>query len=180
MIGFPITTVALLGEALLQRQYLGTSSQGGNRAAVAFLFLFTIGFNVFIDPTSFVYTSELWPTPIRSKGIAMAWVVYFLGYVTYTAPAGLAFQNIGWRMYMVWFSCNIVSIICIYFFLPESANKTLEEMGDLFGDEVAVHIAGDGVHFVETSETDDGCGNLGQNDSKVLETTDVEHREGKV
>lgn len=51
---------------------------------------------------------------------------------------------------MVWFSCNIVSTAVIYFFLPESANKTIEEMGDLFGDEVIVHMAPNGLDLLES------------------------------
>jgi hypothetical protein len=33
--------------------------------------------------------------------------------------------------------------------------KTLEEMGDLFGDEVVVHLADDGRHIVETEKAPD-------------------------
>jgi hypothetical protein len=89
----------------------------------------------------------MWPTAIRSKGIGLSWFAYFVGAITYTTPSAVAFKNIGWCMYMVWFACNIVSTVVLYFFLPETANKTLEEMGDLFGDEVVVHFAGDGVHI---------------------------------
>lgn len=50
---------------------------------------------------------------------------------------------------MVWFGCNIISTILVYFFLPESSGKTMEEMGDLFGDAVVVHMADNGRELVE-------------------------------
>lgn len=105
---------------------------------------------MFIDPPTFVHSAEIWPTTIRSKGIALAWFSYFMGALTYTTAAAVAFKNIGWRMYMVWFSCNTVSTIVVYFFLPESVNKTIEEMGDLFGDEVVIHMAPNGQDLLES------------------------------
>lgn len=153
VIGFPINALFLLGEALLQRQYVdgtGIVSHGGLSACVLFLFLYIVSYDICIDPVSFIYVAEVWPTAIRSKGIALGWFAYFMGTLTYTTPAALAFKNISWRFYMVFFSCNIVSSVVIYFFLPETKGKTLEEMGDLFGDEVVVHMADDGRGFVET------------------------------
>ncbi|CAK7203429.1 hypothetical protein SEUCBS139899_006163 [Sporothrix eucalyptigena] len=150
VIGFPINCLFLLGEAMLQRQYVDSTSHAGLSACVLFLFLYIVSYDICIDPVSFIYVAEIWPTAIRSKGIALGWFAYFMGTLTYTTPAALAFKNIGWRYYMVFFGCNIVSSIVIYFFLPETKGKTLEEMGDLFGDEVVVHMADDGRGFVET------------------------------
>ena len=49
---------------------------------------------------------------------------------------------------MIWFACNIVSTVVIYLFLPETKGKTMEEMGDLFGDTVVTHLV-DGHHLIE-------------------------------
>jgi hypothetical protein len=119
---------------------------------VFFLFFFIVTLDLTVDPVVFVYCSELWPTPLRSKGLAIAWFTYFVGAITYTAPAAVAFRNIGWKMYMVWFSCNVVSFFLVLFYFPETANKTLEEVNELFGDSVAVHIAQDGKHIEEEKE----------------------------
>jgi len=155
VIGFPATGVCLLAEALLTRQYAGTKNKSGNAAAVFFLFLYITIYDIFIDPPTFVWCSEIWPTTIRAKGIALSFFAYFIGALTYTTPAAVAFRNIGWKFYMVFLSCNIISTIVIYLFLPESAGKSMEEMGDLFGDEVVVHMTADGTGLVEKElETD--------------------------
>jgi hypothetical protein len=138
---------------------MGTDQQGGLIACVLFLFLYIMAYNAFIDPITQAFTAEIWPTMIRSKGIALAWVAYFVGAITYTTPSQVAFQNIGWRMYMIWFCCNIVSTILVYFFLPETKGKTLEEMGELFGDEVVVHMGSDGQIIEETLGKNDESGN---------------------
>lgn len=148
--GFPLTALFLLAEALLQREYLGTDNQAGLSACVLFLFLYIVAYDVCIDPTTFCYVAEIWPTTIRSKGIALAWFAYFVGAITYTAPSALAFRTIEWRMYFVWIACNIVPTVIVYFFVPETKHKTLEEMGELFGDEVVTHLTADGQDVVET------------------------------
>jgi len=150
-VGFPLCGLILLAEALLQRQYAGTDNKAGNAACVLFLFIFIHVFDFTIQCPTTVVVAEIWPTEIRSKGLGLAWFSYFVGAITYATPSALAFQNIGWRMYMVWLACDIVSTVVVYLYVPETANKTLEEMGDLFGDEVIVHITGDGEHFEETN-----------------------------
>ncbi|KAF2502955.1 general substrate transporter [Lophium mytilinum] len=149
LIGFPLTGLALLAEALLTRQYAKSDNKTGNAAAVFFLFFYIVVYDIFIDPPSFVYAAEIWPTAIRPKGIALAFAAYFVGAITYTTPAAVAFKNIGWKFYLVWIGCNVVSTIVIYFYLPESKGRSMEEMGDLFGDVVVVHLAQDGKGLVK-------------------------------
>jgi hypothetical protein len=56
-------------------------------------------------------------------------------------------------MYLVFIACNVVSTIIIYFFVPETSNLSLEEIGELFGDEVIVHLTQDGHGIVEEEKT---------------------------
>ncbi|TVY33848.1 MFS glucose transporter, partial [Lachnellula occidentalis] len=152
LIGYPLISVVLLINAILQKTYVGTTSTGGNAACVLFIFLFISVYSFFIDPPQFVFVSEIFPTNIRAKGIGLAFAAYFLGAITYTAPAAVAFKNIGWKMYMVWFAVSIVSSVLIYFFIPETKGLALEEIGELFGDKVVVHMTSDGRGIVEKGE----------------------------
>jgi hypothetical protein len=52
-------------------------------------------------------------------------------------------------MYLVFVACNVATTVLIYFFVPETSNLSLEEIGELFGDEVVVHLANDGHGIVE-------------------------------
>jgi hypothetical protein len=138
----------LLATALLQRQYVSTDHHAGNGAALFFIMLFECLYGFFIDPTQIAFASEIFPTTIRAKGIGLAFCSYFIGALVYTEAAPTAFKNIGWKMYMVWFACNIVSTVGVYFLIPETKLRNMEEIGDLFGDEVVVHLAKDG-HVIE-------------------------------
>ena len=97
----------------------------------------------------FVYVSEIFPTTLRAKGIAMGFAAYFVGAITFTTPAATAARTIGWKMYLVYLACNIVSIVIIYFYIPETSRLSLEEIGELFGDTVVVHLTTDGHGIIE-------------------------------
>lgn len=116
--------------------------------------MFIAVYSLFIDPAQFVFVSEIFPTIIRAKGIGLAFFAYFVGAITYTAPAAVAFKNIGWQMYMVWFAVTCVSAILIYFFVPETKGIALEEIGQLFGDEVALHMTADQRGVIELKGKD--------------------------
>lgn len=79
----------------------------------------------------------------------MGFAAYFVGAITFTTPAATAARNIGWKMYLVYIVCNIISTVIIYFYVPETSNLSLEEIGELFGDTVVVHLTRDGHGLVE-------------------------------
>jgi hypothetical protein len=166
-----------LVNALLQKTYVGTDSKGGNAACVLFIFIFISVYSFFIDPPQFVFVSEIFPTTIRAKGIGLAFFAYFVGAITYTAPAAVAFKNIGWKMYMVWFAVSIISSILIYFFIPETKGLALEEIGELFGDKVVLHMTADGRGIIEAK----GDGLIVDNDTilgdEKAESNNVSHVE---
>ena len=55
-----------------------------------------------------------------------------------TAPIG--FAAVGWKYFLVVIIWSTVFIPILYFYWPETAKLSLEEIGKQFGDEVAVHI----------------------------------------
>ena len=105
---------------------------------------------------SFVYAAEIFPTTIRAKGLSLALFAYFVGAITYTTPSALAFQHIGWHMYLLYMSLCLISTVIVYFYVPETKGLPVEEIGALFGDEVVVHLTSDGMGVVEDAKlTDD-------------------------
>ncbi|OAA55853.1 General substrate transporter [Niveomyces insectorum RCEF 264] len=149
LLGYVVVTLMLIVEMVLQKVYVGSTNTAGNGVTVAFLWIWVGCYGFFIDPPQFVYVAEIFPTTLRAKGIALGFAAYFVGAITFTTPAATAARTIGWKMYLVYMACNVVSIVIIYFFVPETKNLSLEEIGDLFGDEVVVHLTADGHHLVE-------------------------------
>jgi hypothetical protein len=72
----------------------------------------------------------------------------------------------GWHMYILYFGLCLISWVIVYFFIPETKNLPVEEIGALFGDEVVVHLTADGHGIVEDVE-----GKLG---------LEVQHHEGYI
>lgn len=46
----------------------------------------------------------------------------------------------GWKYFLLVIAWSVVFIPAIYFYWPETARLSLEEIGKQFGDEVAVHL----------------------------------------
>lgn len=93
-----------------------------------------------VDATSFVYVAEIFPTRIRSKGMAFAISVLFTSTIAYLIPAPTAFARIGWKYYLPFIILTAITTPLAYFYLPETNGLSLEEINEKFGDEVVVHI----------------------------------------
>lgn len=52
-------------------------------------------------------------------------------------------------MYLIYMALCLVITIIVYFFIPETKQLPMEELGALFGDEVVVHLTQDGHGIVE-------------------------------
>lgn len=51
--------------------------------------------------------------------------------------------SIGFKYFYVFFCFNIVALICYYLFFPETKGRTLEQMDELFGDNLVPHALND-------------------------------------
>ncbi|KAL2829594.1 hypothetical protein BJY01DRAFT_254946, partial [Aspergillus pseudoustus] len=56
-------------------------------------------------------------------------------------PIGI--QNIGWRFWIVWTVLNAVFLPVIYFFYPETANRTLEDVDAYYRSNPPLIVVGD-------------------------------------
>lgn len=52
-------------------------SKAGEKVAVFAIMFFVFFYGLFIDAASFIYSSEIYPTNIRSRGMALASFTYF-------------------------------------------------------------------------------------------------------
>ncbi|KAG6849723.1 hypothetical protein H0H93_005926 [Arthromyces matolae] len=103
-------------------------NQIAQRAGIAMIFLTSVLFSLSFGP--------VFPTHSRALGTMVAtcsnWAFNtLLGQV---APIGMA--NVGWKFYMLFVVLNFVDAIVIALFFPETKGKTLEEMNEVFGDQI--------------------------------------------
>ncbi|KAF2817095.1 sugar transporter family protein [Mytilinidion resinicola] len=113
----------------------GTTSVNGAGAgivAAAFLFIFNTFFAIGWLGMTWLYPAEIVPLRIRAPANALAtsanWAFNFM--VVMITP--VAFTNIGYQTYIIFAVINAFIVPVTYFFYPETAYRSLEEMDSIF------------------------------------------------
>jgi hypothetical protein len=88
----------------------------------------------------YLYVSEIFPTEIRPIGMGFSLFGQFAATIILLQTAPIGIVSVGWKYYLVIITWCIVFIPIVYFYFPETAQLSLEEIGQRFGDDVAVHV----------------------------------------
>lgn len=126
----------------LEAKYLGTSNKAGQDASVFFIFLMILIWSTCMDATQFVYLSEIFPSHLRAQGQAVGMVSWMLSGIILLVAAPIAMDHIHWRFLLINICCTVVFIACLYFFYPETARLSIEDINALFGDTVVLRFEG--------------------------------------
>ncbi|KAF1831116.1 MFS sugar transporter [Decorospora gaudefroyi] len=142
LIGFTGVMICVVVEAAMIGSFIEGpgSSVAGQKVAIVAVMMFVFFYGLFIDAASFIYSAEILPTNIRSSGVAMATTTYFVSCITFVTPGATAIANIGYKYFVVFACLTLVSVVVIYFMYPETKGRSLEELAELFGDPVVVHL----------------------------------------
>lgn len=103
-------------------------------AGVAFIYIFIANFAYSWGPVGWVLPSEIMPLSIRSKAMSIStsanWMMNFvIGRATPTM-----IRDIKYGTYIFFAAFCLLAAVWVYFFVPETKNKTLEEMDVVFKD----------------------------------------------
>jgi sugar porter (SP) family MFS transporter len=139
-------------------------------AVLIFIFLYSPAYNIGYNALTYTYLVELWPFALRSRGISFFQLFGRLAsfFTTFVNPIGLT--NVGWRYlisYCVWLGFEV---FFVYFFFPETANKTLEELAFIFEDKALADRATSAVEKVIHHE------DMPVGDKSGAHVTGVEHK----
>ncbi|KAK9858991.1 hypothetical protein MYU51_015889 [Penicillium brevicompactum] len=112
-----------------------TSFEGNSQAGIAaavFLFVFNTFFALGWLGMTWLYPAEIVPLRIRAPANALAtsgnWIFNFM--VVMITP--VAFDSIKYKTYIIFAVINAFIFPVIYFFYPETAYRSLEEMDTIF------------------------------------------------
>ncbi|KAF5576167.1 major facilitator superfamily transporter [Fusarium pseudocircinatum] len=133
--GFVGTTLCLVGECATVARFNKNGDPKVAAAAVFFLFFHLVCFSSTIDATSYVYFSEIFPTPVRAKGLGISVSGLFVTTIIFFSGAPKAFETIGWKSYIVFMVVATIMISIAYFCFPKTKGVPLEEMAAISGDE---------------------------------------------
>jgi hypothetical protein len=53
--------------------------------------------------------------------------------------APIALSNMGFKFFYLFFAFNVLAGLCYFFFFPETKGKTMEQIDELFGDQLVPH-----------------------------------------
>jgi len=131
----PLMLFGAAGQALSMAVLAGTTSVTSTStgiAAAAFLFIFNSFFAIGWLGMTWLYPAEITPLGIRAPATAISttanWIFNFM--VVMVTP--VAFAHIGYKTYIVFAVINAFMIPSVYFFFPETAYRSLEEMDEIF------------------------------------------------
>lgn len=108
------------------------NSHEANTTLIVFVLVYIFGFATTWGPAAWVIIGEIFPLPIRAKGVALStasnWLWNFvLGYVTpYMVDADEG--NLGAKVFFVWGGCCTLCFAFAYFFIPETKGLSLEQV----------------------------------------------------
>ncbi len=147
--------LSLLINAILSQYYVvaHTSDQGSStldnssnpnalRAMVAMNLVFSLFFT-FTGIISWVYPAEIFPIEIRAKGNSISTLTNWCLNLLFAQCAPIALSNLGFRFFYFFFAFNGVAAACYVLFFPETKGRTLEQMDEVFGDQLVPHALED-------------------------------------
>jgi MFS family permease len=142
MVGLTGCMVSNIFEAALQAEYLGGTNIAGQRAAIFFIFLFVLFWSSFLDASQFLYLSEIFPMHIRAEGMALGMSGLYLADIAVLIAGPIALEKIKWKFFLVFIIPTFLLLLCVYFFFPETKQRSLEDINAAFGETVAVRYYG--------------------------------------
>ncbi|MCJ1378111.1 hypothetical protein MMC17_001207 [Xylographa soralifera] len=113
---------------------LATVITSSGAAAIAIVYLEAASYNLSWGPCAWLYLGEMFPSRIRELGVASGaasqWIFNFM--MSQITPHAIA--NIGaWKTFMMFCIFNYAIVGYAWWFLRETAGRSLEEMETVFG-----------------------------------------------
>lgn len=76
-------------------------------------------FSSSVDATSYIYAAEIFPTPVRAKGLAVSISGLFIATIIFLQVAPTAFDTIGWKYYLVFICITSILFVVVWLYFPE-------------------------------------------------------------
>lgn len=118
--------------AVSKYAYTHESNHSAANATIAIIYLFSIVVSGSLGTLSPVYIPECLETSSRAKGKSLALLVVSACSAIITYSSGPAFEHLKYYFYLVFGTWDIFEIIIVFFFFPETKDRTLEELEEVF------------------------------------------------
>ncbi|EIE77593.1 hypothetical protein G6F46_007645 [Rhizopus delemar] len=132
LIGQAITLLIVGGcEYIIQRDEPALNQTASN-TCIAFVMLYNFVFGAAWLGLAWLYPSEIFSTGLRAKGNSMSTAANWIGNFVVAMIAPVLFQYARYWTFLMFGILNVIFLVPIYFFYPETMGKSLEEIEVLF------------------------------------------------
>lgn len=113
--------------------YPNNTNPRADTTCIIFIFLYAMGYSLGLGPAAWVYSSEIFPTPVRARGLNLAAAGGSIGSIlaSHIWPVGIV--RFGSGVYFIFMLVNFACAPIVWLFYPETAGRALEDMDVLFG-----------------------------------------------
>ncbi|UNI22820.1 hypothetical protein JDV02_008674 [Purpureocillium takamizusanense] len=131
--GSLVMGVAMLINGALPLAFPNNANKAADVVCIAFIFIYAMGYSLGLGPAAWVYSSEIFPTSVRARGLNFAASGGSIGsiIVAQAWPVGLA--HLGSGIYFFFMAVNFICVPVIWMLYPETKGRALEDMDSLFG-----------------------------------------------
>jgi hypothetical protein len=105
-------------------------------------FVFSLFFTM-TGITSWVYPAEIFPAEIRARGNSISTFTNWSLNLVFAQCAPIALAKLGFKFFYFFFAFNLVALACYVLVYPETKGRTLEQLDEVFGDQVVPHALQD-------------------------------------
>ncbi|KAL4790133.1 general substrate transporter [Aspergillus venezuelensis] len=154
-----------------------SDAQSAAKGIIACTYLFVASYAPTWGPVSWIYPPELFPLRLRGKAVAVTtssnWIFNFA--LSYFVPP--AFENIKWKVYILFGVFCATMTIHVFFFFPETAGKTLEDVDAMFQTDIKPWNTRVQYQNIRKAEQGDVALNKGLDEKPAGTTTTETHVE---
>lgn len=117
----------------LRYKQAGDVPESASRVAIASIFIHGFGYAVGLLILPYVFGAELWPNHLRSFGSALSQTFHWLFFfgINKATPIILA-ETDNWGAFIFFAGWCFVSLLYVFFMVPETAGEKLENLDELF------------------------------------------------
>ncbi|KAF2756377.1 general substrate transporter [Pseudovirgaria hyperparasitica] len=109
-----------------------TGTASSSKAFLAFIFMFNAIFAFGMTPLQALYPVEVLSFEMRAKGMAFSNMSLTVAMLINQFAYPIALEQVKWKLYILFAVWCPVQALVIWLFIPETKNRTLEELDDIF------------------------------------------------
>ncbi|KUL86494.1 hypothetical protein ZTR_04254 [Talaromyces verruculosus] len=132
MAGCCLVWVAVLAASSQVYNSGGVLNHSASNATLGFIFIFGGVFSFCLTPLQALYPVEVLSYEMRAKGMAFSSLAVNAAGLLNQFAWPVSLDKIGWKTYIIFVVWDAIQTVIMYFFLPETKNRTLEELDQIF------------------------------------------------